>query len=172
MSKYDFQVVEEKAFRLWDYGWVDFMRCRIPNLNSDSYDSADIFVSLLNHRIYRRGYCGSSHETTGAHGPLSIERLKPSDFVEISLDELNGYIHARYTDTTHFDAPPDKSQIEVVDDYFNKLPKEGTRYFRLAVNHEDEVYHIESWFIHIFFDEYILVNPKQEMMWLMVMGYD
>lgn len=42
----------------------------------------------------------------------------------------------------------------------------------MAVSHEDENYHHELWEIHTFFDEYILVNPQQESMWIIVLGYD
>ena len=172
MSKYDFSVVEEKAFRLWDYGWLDIIRCYVPDLSDDSYNPADFFASLLNHRIYGKGYGSgvTSKDTPPIHGPLLIHRLQPSDFVEISsFDQWIEHINVHYAE---FDGPPDKSQIEAVEDYFNGLPKEGIRYFKLAVNHEDEAYHHELWYIHTIFHEYILVNPKQEMMWLMVMGYD
>ena len=171
-ANYDFKVVDTKQFRLWDFGWFNIISSQISGLSGDSFIPADFFVTLLNHRIYRHGYDGSKHETTDSHGPFLIERLQPSDFVEISsFNQWIEHINTHYADP-EFDEPPDKSQIKAVGDYFNKLPKEGMRYFKLAVNHEDEAYHHELWYIHIIFHEYILVNPKKEMMWLTVMGYD
>ena len=85
---------------------------------------------------------------------------------------MNGlhYIHARYTDSGPNYEPPDKRQIDAIDDYVNGLPKEGMRYFRLAVNHDDEEVRHELWFIHMFFYEYILLNPQKETIWIMAMG--
>ena len=65
-----------------------------------------------------------------------------------------------------------RTKLKRVDDFINQLPKAGLRYFRLAVDHEDPDYHHEMWTIHDFFDEYILVNPQQESMWIIVLGYD
>ena len=168
-TKYDFTVIYNHHFKLWKYGWFDIIHCQVSGMRGDSYTPAGFFASLLDHRIYRRDYCTSMRETDGGHGPFLIERLKPSDFVEISFDEWIGHIHARYVDP---EGPPDKRQTDAIEDYINGLPLKEMRYFRLAVNLEDKKYHLESWFIHTFFDEYILLNPQHENMWLMVMGED
>ena len=122
-------------------------------------------------------------ETDGEHGPFVIERLRPSDFVEISWDELIKHIHTRYADKKHFYKPPEPAQIKAVDAFLNQLPKEGMRYFRLAVEFEiefldddsnhprPEVFH-ELSSIFSFFDEYILLNPQQKAMWIIAFGDD
>lgn len=174
LINYDFKVVDTKQLRLWDFGWFNIISSQVFGLSGNSFIPADFFASLLNHRIYSKGYGSgvTSKDAPPIHGPLLIHRLQPSDFVEISsFNQWIEHINVHYADP-EFDEPPDKSQIEAVEDYFNKLPKEGMRYFKLAVNHEDEAYHHELWYIHMIFHEYILVNPKQEMMWLMVMGLD
>lgn len=173
MSKYDFKEIENTDFfSLWEHGcWCDIIHCHVPGLSVD-FIPAELFAGMLNHRIYRRGYIGSSDDTYTRHGPFEIYKLKPGDFVEISFDEWIGYIHARYADIEDFLGPPNKDQVEAVDDFINQLSKEGLRYFRLAVDHEDPDYHHEWWTFHDFFDEYILVNPQQESMWIIVLGYD
>ena len=171
--KYDFTAVGNQRFKLWDYGWCNIICSQVSGFRGQSFIPADFFATLLNHDIYRQDYgSGSTKETGDIHGPFLIERLKPSDFVEISCDEQIEYMRARYADSENFYTPPDAAQIDAIDTYLNQLPKEGMRYFRLAADHEDPDYHHELWSIHIIFDEYILLNPQHEMMWLMVMGYD
>ena len=171
--KYDFTVIDNQRFKLWDHGWFYSTCCQVSGVSGQSFMPADIFASLLNHEIYRQGYgSGSTKETGDIHGPLLIEHLKTSDFVEISYDEQIEYMRARYADSKHFYEPPEAAQIDAIDTHLNQLPKEGMRQFRLAVDHEDPDYHHELWHIHIIFDEYILLNPQQKKMWLMVMGYD
>jgi hypothetical protein len=172
MSKYDFKEIENTGFSLWDYGWFDIIHCHVPGLSVD-FIRTDLFAALLNHRIYREDYGSGSLGGTGdIHGPFVIECLSPSDFVEITAAELTEYLRARYADSENFYEPPDPAQIEAIDVFLNQLPKEGMRYFMMAVSHEDENYHHELWEIHTFFDEYILVNPQQESMWIIVLGYD
>ena len=170
MVKYGFKVVDSEDFRLWKYGWVDITCCRVSGFCGHSFIPADFFANLLDHDIYRQDYGSMRAKETGdIHGPFLISRLNPSDFVEISFDEWIGHINARYADP---EGPPDKRQTDAIEDYINGLPKEEMRYFRLAADHEDPDYHHELWFIHTFFDEYILLNPQHETMWLMVMGED
>ena len=168
MSKYDFKKIENIGFSLWDYGWFDIIHCHVPGLRVDLIPT-DLFAELLNHQIYREGYGSLAGDF---HGPFVIERLSPSDFVEITADELTEHLRAHYADSENFYVPPDPSQIEEVNAFLNQLPKEGTRYFRLAVSHKDENYHHELWFIHLIFHEYIFLNPKQQAMWIIVLGYD
>lgn len=173
MSKYDFKEIENTGFSLWTYGWFDISHCHVPGLSVD-FIPTELFAALLNHQIYRRAYSFPSEidKTQDTHGPFTINKLKPSNFVEISLEELTEYLRARYADSENFYEPSDPPQIEAVDGFLNQLPKEGMRYFKLAVSHEDPHYQHEVWFIHMFFDEYILVNPQQESMWIIVLGYD
>lgn len=169
--KYDFTVIGNQRFKLWDHGWCDIICSQVSGMSSQSFIPADFFAALLNHGIYRQSY-GLGKTEGDTHGPFSIGRLKPSDFVEVSFDEQIKYMRARYADSENFDEPPDAAQIDAIDTYLNKLPKEGMRYFRLAADHERPDYHHELWYIHTFFDEYILLNPQRETMWLMVMSYD
>ena len=81
-------------------------------------------------------------------------------------------LRVRYADSENFRKSPDKAQIEAVEDFINQLPKERMKYFKLAASHKDPDYHYEFWDIHIFFDEYILLHPQQQAMWIMVLGYD
>ena len=171
--KYDFTVMGNQRFKLWDYGWCNIICSHVSGMSGDSFIPADFFATLLNHEIYREGYgSGGTKETGDIHGPFLIDRLKPSDFVEISFDEQIEYMRARYADSEHFYEPPDAAQIDAIDTCLNQLPKEGMRHFRLAADHEDSDYHHELWSIHLIFDEYILLNSQQETMWLMVVGYD
>ena len=172
--KYDFTVMGNPCFKLWDYGWFDITCCQVSGVSGQPFIPTDFFASLLNHEIYRQDY-GSvriEDETRDIHGPFLIERLQPSNFVEISFDEQIEYMCARYADSKHFYEPPEAAQIDAIDAYLNQLPKERMRQFRLAVDHEDPDYHHELWSHHIIFDEYILLDPQRENMWLMVMGYD
>lgn len=171
---YNFNQVDRKDFQLWNHGWCDIISSQVAGFCGDSFIPADFFATLLNHQIYRHSYDVPMDRdaTDDTHGPFLIEHLKPSDFVEISFDEQIEYMRARYADSENFYTPPDAAQIDAIDTYLNQLPKEGMRHFRLAVHHKDPDYHHESWFIHMFFDEYILLNPQREMMWLIVMGYD
>ncbi len=171
---YDFNVVNRKKLRLWDHGWLDSVYCHVSGL-SVGFMATDIFDALLGHRLYKRGYYGLPPDEdfmVDEHGPFRIDRLKSSNFVEIRFEELTKRIQTRYADPKYFYEPPDTVQIEAVDAFLNQLPKEGTRYFRLAVSHEDPDYHHGTWFIHLIFDEYILLNPQQEAMWIITIGYD
>ena len=171
---YNFNQVDRKDFQLWDFGWCDIICSQVSGFRGDSFIPANFFASLLNHQIYRHCYAVPMDRdaTDNTHGPFLIERLKPSDFVEISFDEQIEYMCARYADSENFYTPPDAAQIDAIDTYLNQLPKEGMRHFRLAVDHKNPDYHHELWSFHMFFDEYILLNPQHETMWLMVMGYD
>ena len=174
MSKYDFAVIYRKAYVLWkNYDWFDIICCHVCGVSGDSHIPADIFAALLNHRVYRQGYIGSLRETRDKHGPFLIERLQPSDFVEISFDEWIEYIHAYFAEQAkEYEEPLDKYRVETIDDYLNGLPKDEMRYFKLAVNHDDEAYRHDLWGFHMTFDEYILLNLQQETMWIMVLGLD
>lgn len=172
-TQYDFTVIGNQDFKLCKYAWVDIICSQVTGMSGGSFIPADFFTSLLNHDIYYEGYgSGNTKETGPIHGPFLIEALKPSDFVEISFDEWMAHIHARYADSEIFDEPPDAAQIDAIDTYLNELPKEGMRYFRLAVDLETPDKNHDLWFIHMIFDEYILLNPQHETMWLMVIGLD
>lgn len=184
MSKYDFKFIDRKKIRLWDHGWFDSTRYDVSGLDV-SFLPDDLFVGLLNHRNYKRCYAiplENEPYTGDEHGPFSIKQLKSSDFVEISFEELTKHIHVRYADEEFYE-PPTPAQIESVDAFLNQLPKEGTRWFRLAVAFEiafldDDYHHPRPDLFHelsmafLFFDEYILLNPEQKSMWIIVLGYD
>ena len=104
--KYDFKVIYNHRFKLWDYGWCNIICSQVPGLSGGSFIPADFFATLLNHEIHRQDYGSMRSEETGdIHGPFLIERLKPSDFVEISVDEQIEYMQARHTDSEHFYEP-------------------------------------------------------------------
>ena len=205
MSKYDFKEIDNSYFALWEISWCNFIHCHVSGLEVD-FIPTDLFAALLSHPIYERGYTGSDTAEPldpleleclrqqdnviilpDRHGPFRLDRLSPSDFVEISFEEWTKRIHARYADPD-YETPPDTAQIEAIDAYLNRLPKAGMRYFRLAVPHEGPYhyddpkyydgtctptqYHHEFWYFHDFFDEYILVNPQHQSLWIMVLSED
>ena len=192
MSKYDFKEIDNSGFALWVYAWCNFSHCHVSGLSVD-FIPAELFAALLSHPIYELGYDGSdgSMEDTEdshalfrrksnfvvslpsrRHGPFILDRLSPDNFVEITAEDLTERLRARYAYPRYVN-PPDPAQIEAIDAYLNRLPKAGMRYFRLAVSHEDPNYHLEGWWtIYTFFDEYILVNPQHQSLWIMVMTED
>ncbi len=185
MLKYDFKEMENPCFPLWDHGWCDITYCHVSGLEVD-FIPTDVFASLLDHQIYKRYHCFPKRYesyTGEVHGPFLINQLKPIDFVEITAEELTEYLHARYADSKNFYGPPDPDQIEAIDSCLNQLPKEEARYFRLAEKFETEFlyddYHhkrpelFHEWsHVFSFFDEYIILNPQQQAMWIVTLGYD
>ena len=182
---FDYKEVESTYLRLWDFGWCEITRYDVLGLDV-SFVPDNLFAGLLDHRIYKRYYCFPKRcesYTGEVHGPFLINQLKPSDFVEITVEELRGYLHARYADSKNFYGPPDADQIEAIDLCLNQISKEGTRYFRLVEKFEteflyDDYHHKRSELFHewshvfLFFDEYIILNPQQKTMWTVVLGYD
>ena len=183
MSKYDFKEIDKSFFPLWNYAWCNIHHYHVPGLSVD-FIPAELFAALLSHRIYERSYDGTDGfvidvdtnqlSRPSRHGPFIPDRLSPDNFVEITAEELTECLRARYADPqSETPTPPEPAQIEAIEAYLNRLPKAGMRYFRLAVSHEDPDYHHERlWHIHEFFDEYILLNPEQQSLWIMVLSED
>ena len=189
MSKYDFKEIDNSYFALWEISWCNFIHCHVSGLEVD-FIPADLFAALLSHPIYQQTYDGTDGfvidvdtnqcSRPSRHGPFRPDRLSPDNFVEITAEDLTECLRARYADPD-YETPPDTAQIEAIDVYLNRLPKAGLRYFRLAVSHEGpknssdtpSQYHVEVWwYIYSFFDEYILVNPQHQSLWIMVMTED
>ena len=181
---FDFKEVESSQFSLWTYGWCEITRYDVSGLDV-SFVPYNLFAGLLGHRIYKRSHCFPKRYesyTGEVHGPFLINQLKTNDFVEITDEELTEYLRARYADSKNFYEPPEPAQIEAIDSCLNELPKEGTWYFRLAekfeteflnddYRHRPELFH--EW-LHVFsfFDEYVILNPQQQAMWIVALGYD
>ena len=168
----NFNLIESKASKLWDFGWFDHSRFEIDGPVGDRQER-HVLSQFLNDPIFERSFCESPDPWSaalGRHGPFPIHRMAADWFQSLSLSELASKIRIALADP-EFNAPPSDEQRLPVDAWVDAVTVRGDSAFLLDVPNEPDnwVEWAEVWMV---FHEFVCVSPDRRELAVAVIGYD
>jgi hypothetical protein len=110
-----FELIDTTASQLWDYGWFDESRFRVPDAAA-SLEWRALVGAFFSDPISQRSFCSQPDPwgaSCGRHGPFSVGSIDLAWFEVVR----SGQLVARLTDALkdpQFRTPPSAEQVERV----------------------------------------------------------
>ncbi len=177
----NFEALDERLINLQPYRWVSIVRCKMTSDGTNEYQSDEFFSSLLSSPAYHNTYLspGSWREdSVDTHGPFSIYKINPQHYRVISNQQFIQELLEVLNDTTFYTEKPTEQEIEEVMDVVNSF-SEDLLYYKFERQHLPAKLHKNEYtfdFEHSFvlweFVEFLIINQKENLLHILVLGLD
>ena len=167
----EFNACERQQLPLWDFGWLDATRYALRGEHVPE-QPAEVLFELLRSRVYRNSFAEKEsfkRDPGPIHGPFRVDGIEVNGYHALSFDALCDDVRQSLADAS-FSRPPSDEQRKSVETFLARIRKTALHCFRLRLDRADESHRHDTWFVHTFFHEYVVLESFA--VWLLVVGYD
>ena len=135
-------------------------------------NAASLLTALLQHPAYRDAFLApdsGQHDTVAMHGPFVLSDIRLEDFGPIDARSAQQMIEAFWADDSH--GLPKPGATEQFRQLIRELELDHAKALHLersGISHEHEL----SGILHDGFQEFVIINPEQRVVTLLVLGID